>query len=85
MTKEKENLQFRYLYAFGIIFVVMSHCDGGGMQMLSNWMHLGAFHLAIFVFGSGYFFDEEKITDLLAYIRKKIKTLLLPLWGWNLF
>ena len=84
MTKEKENLQFRYLYAFGILFVVLSHCDGGGIQMLSNWMHFGAFHLAIFVFGSGYFFHADKISNPFSYVGKKIKTLLLPLWGWNL-
>lgn len=84
MTKEKENLQFRYLYGLSILFVVMSHCDGGGIQMLSNWMHFGAFHLAIFVFGSGYFFEAGKAAKPLTYIGKKVKTLLLPLWGWNL-
>lgn len=84
MTKEKENLQFRYLYGLGILFVVMSHCDGGGIQMLSNWMHFGAFHLAIFVFGSGYFFEARKAAKPLSYIGKKVKALLLPLWGWNL-
>ena len=53
--KKEENKAFRYLYGFAILFVVLSHCDGGGFEMLSNWMHFGAFHLAVFVFGSGYF------------------------------
>lgn len=82
---KSENLQFRYLYGFGILFVVLSHCDGGGIEMLSNWIHFGAFHLAIFVFGSGYFFQREKLEKPLSYLWYKIKTLLLPLWGWNLF
>lgn len=82
---KNENLQFRYLYGFGILFVVLSHCDGGGIEMLSNWIHFGAFHLAIFVFGSGYFFQREKLEKPLSYLWYKIKTLLIPLWGWNLF
>ena len=80
-----ENLQFRYLYGFGILFVVLSHCDGGGLEMLSNWMHFGAFHLAIFVFGSGYFFQRGKLEKPFSYLWQKVKTLLIPLWLWNLF
>lgn len=86
--KEKdgeENLAFRYLYGFGILFVVLSHCDGGGVEMLSNWMHFGAFHLGIFVFGSGYFFNGKSIGRPMQYLWRKIKTLLIPLWCWNLF
>lgn len=81
----EENLAFRYLYGFAILFVVLSHCDGGGVEMLSNWMHFGAFHLAVFVFGSGYFFRAEKLKNPLLYLWDKGKKLLLPLWGWNLF
>lgn len=81
----EENLTFRYLYGFAILFVVLSHCDGGGVEMLSNWMHFGAFHLAVFVFGSGYFFREEKLKSPLLYLWDKIKRLLIPLWCWNLF
>lgn len=80
-----ENLTFRYLYGFAILFVVLSHCDGGGVEMLSNWMHFGAFHLGIFVFGSGYFFREEKLKTPFLYLWNKVKGLLLPLWCWNLF
>lgn len=83
--KTTENLQFRYLYGLGVLFVVLSHCNGGGVQMLSNWMHFGAFHLAIFVFGSGYFFDARKLEKPMQYWNDKVKKLLLPLWGWNLF
>ncbi len=84
-TQTTENLQFRYLYGFGILFVVLSHCDSGGLTMLSNWMNFGAFHLAIFVFGSGYFFRSEKLEHPLEYLGQKVKKLLVPLWLWNLF
>lgn len=80
-----ENLAFRYLYGFAILFVLLSHCDGGGVEMLSNWMHFGAFHLGIFVFGSGYFFREEKLLNPRSYLWNKVKRLLIPLWCWNLF
>lgn len=80
-----ENLAFRYLYGFAILFVLLSHCDGGGVEMLSNWMHFGAFHLGIFVFGSGYFFREEKLLNFRLYLWNKVKRLLIPLWCWNLF
>lgn len=83
--KSNEDMAFRYLYGFGILFVVLSHCDGGGVQFLSNWMNFGAFHLAIFVFGSGYFFKEEKLKQPVSYLWQKIKRLLIPLWCWNLF
>lgn len=82
---EGENLAFRYLYGFAILFVVLSHCDGGGVEMLSNWMHFGAFHLAVFVFGSGYFFKKEKLEKPLLYLWDKVRRLLIPLWCWNLF
>lgn len=80
---KQENKAFRYLYGFGILFVVLSHCDGGGFEMLSNWMHFGAFHLAIFVFGSGYFLAGRTVTKPVAFIWKKVKKLLVPLWLWN--
>lgn len=80
-----ENLAFRYLYGFAILFVLLSHCDGGGVEMLSNWMHFGAFHLGIFVFGSGYFFREEKLLNPRLYLWNRVKRLLIPLWCWNLF
>lgn len=81
-TKEdrKENMAFRYFYAFGVLFVVLSHCDGGGIEMLSNWMHFGAFHVSIFVFGSGYFFRREAVKTPLSYVWKKVYGLLVPLW-----
>lgn len=76
-----ENRTFRYLYGLAILFVVLSHCDGGGFEMLSNWMHFGAFHLAIFVFGSGYFLKSDAMNNPFKYLGKKVCKLLLPLWG----
>ena len=81
--KKEENKTFRYLYGFAILFVVLSHCDGGGVEMLSNWMHFGAFHLAVFVFGSGYFRKETDAEHPFLYAFRKICRLLIPLWIMN--
>ena len=81
--KKEENKTFRYLYGFAILFVVLSHCDGGGFEMLSNWMHFGAFHLAVFVFGSGYFRKAADAEHPFLFLIKKICKLLIPLWVIN--
>lgn len=88
MNKEKtqqlhnENLAFRYLYALGVIFVVLSHV-GGGLEMGSNVFHFGAFHLAIFLFGSGYFWKEDKIDHPDRTVMNWLRKLILPLWVTN--
>lgn len=81
--RQEENRTFRYLYGFAILFVVLSHCDGGGFEMFSNWMHFGSFHLAVFVFGSGYFRKAADAEHPLLYAIKKICKLLVPLWVLN--
>lgn len=78
--KQEENRTLRYLYGLAILFVVLSHCDGGGFEMLSNWMHFGAFHLAVFVFGSGYFRRVADAEHPFLFLFKKICKLLIPLW-----
>lgn len=82
---QEENRTFRYLYGFAILFVVLSHCDGGGFEMLSNWMHFGAFHLAVFVFGSGYLKKAADAEHPFLFLIKKICKLLIPLWVINAF
>ena len=36
---KQENKAFRYLYGFGILYVVLSHCDGGGFEIYKGKMH----------------------------------------------
>ena len=77
------DYRFKLFYAFGIFFVVSGHCDNGGVNLFYNWFPLYSFHLAIFVFSSGYFYKEKSEDDFFGYCLKKIKNLLIPLYLWN--
>ena len=79
------DYRFKILYAIGIIFVVIGHCGGGGINILSDWFPPYAFHLQLFAFASGYFYKSSSEEYIGKYILKKIKTLLVPLYCWNFF
>lgn len=80
---EKVNYQFKILYAFGIIFVVMGHSTDAGLGLFTEWFALYSFHLGLFVFCSGYFYKDASHQNIAAYIWKKIKRLMIPLYAWN--
>ena len=66
------------LKAIGIITVVIGHT----WSNVFAWFPTYSFHMALFMFISGYFF---KYTDIKTFLIKKVKHLLLPLLLWNLF
>lgn len=84
MAAEKENRQFRILSALGIIFVVAGHL-GYNVFELGGLFPYYSFHVFIFLFVAGYFYKEEAETNILHYILKKCRSLLLPYFVWNLF
>ena len=85
-TGEKRiNYQMKIMYAFGICFVVAGHTSNSVLPLANNWFPLYAFHLALFVFVSGYFYDEKSEEHVLNYIAKKVKKLIIPLYLWNFF
>lgn len=80
------NYQFKILYAIGIFFVVMGHCTDGtnaGLGLFTEWFHLYSFHVGLFVFCSGYFYKDVLHKKIGAYVWKKIKALIIPLYAWN--
>ena len=77
MAAEKENRQFRILSALGIIFVVAGHL-GYNVFELGGLFPYYSFHVFIFLFVAGYFYKEEAETNILHYILKKCRSLLLP-------
>lgn len=85
MTEKKINYQFKLLYALGIIFIVAGHCKDGGVSLFYDWFTPYSFHLALFVFCSGYFYNKNNEQAICKSILHKVKTLLLPLYLWNLF
>lgn len=87
MQKEmnKENIQFRILYFIGILLVVAGHAGGGSTSLFYEWFPIYSFHMALFIFCSGYFFINNKDKKIIDVIKKLIKKFLIPLYLWNLF
>ena len=83
--RREKNEAFRCLYGFGVLFILLSHCGGGGVSFLNNWVNFGAFHVAVFLLGSGYFFDDDEALRPGKWFVKKLKKLILPLFLWNVF
>lgn len=79
------DYRFKLLYAIGAILVVEGHFGGSGVNFFANWFPIYSFHLAMFMFASGYFYDSNSEKAPLQYIGKKIKSLLVPLYLWNFF
>lgn len=77
------NVQFKILYALGIIFIVAGHSMNGGLSLAYEWFTPYAFHIGLFVFCSGYFYKEQSEEKPLAYIWKKCKHLIIPIYIWN--
>ncbi len=82
-TQQAErNAQFNILSALAMILVVMGHVDEG-MLTIGGLFPYYSFHIALFVFISGYFYRPEQEEKIGTYLLKKAKTLLLPYFIWN--
>ena len=68
-----------------MVFIVACHCGYGGLSLAYEWFYPGAFHLALFAFASGYFYSSKAEKSVGGYILKKAKSLLLPMYLWNVF
>ena len=86
-SADKVNYRFRILYALAIIFVVAGHCSGGGISFFYEWFPVYGFQVGLFVFCSGYFYHTgaADMAQLVPYIGKKLRRLLVPLYLWNAF
>ena len=84
-THETVDYRFRLLYALGMVFIVSGHCNGGGMNLFYNWFSPYGFHLGLFMFCAGYFYKDSYEQDLNGFLLRKAKSLLLPMYLWNLF
>lgn len=84
--KEKTNKKMMILSCIGIILVVLGH-TGNQMKLASDIFPYYSFHMALFIFISGYFYNtknEDALWGRKGYIAKKIKKLLVPYFIWNL-
>lgn len=79
LENKKTNKKFLLLSTFGIIFVVMGHCNGVN-AFLNNVFPFSSFHMALFIFISGYFFKDRKVGE---FFKKKTKKLIVMYFVWN--
>ena len=81
---EKTDYRFKFLYVIGIISVIFGHC-GQGISLFYDWFPPYSFHVQLFVFCSGYFYKKTSEENILKFFLHKIKTIIVPLYLWNLF
>lgn len=77
------NGVFRVLSALGIVLVVAGHADFQIFD-LGGLFPYYSFHVAVFLFISGYFYKDENEENIGRYIKRKALRLLLPYFVWNL-
>lgn len=79
----KSNKQFMILSALGIIFVIDDHsmCQIGAF---TNLFPYDSFFMPMFVFISGYFFNQNSLTHKKEFFIKKFKNLFLPFFICNI-
>ena len=78
----KTNKTFLILSFWGIIFVVLGHCQGLNYNMFfCNIFPFYSFHMALFVFISGYFHKRKPVKE---FFIKKTKKLIISYLIWNL-
>ena len=82
--KKQIDYRFKLLYALGMIFIVAGHCNFGGISILYDWFAVYGFHLGLFIFCSGYFYSDKAENNVFKYFIKKVKSLLIPLFIWNI-
>ena len=83
-TQKHTNRQFALLSAIAMVLVVVGHVDEQ-LLTINGLFPYYSFHIALFLFISGYFYREDQEEHLPAYLLKKARHLLLPYFLWNLF
>lgn len=82
--KETEyNMTFGLLAGLAIIMVVAGHL-GYEIMTFGGLFPYYSFHVPLFLFVSGYFYQGSAEEHPLPYLKKKIRRLLVPYFIWNL-
>jgi fucose 4-O-acetylase-like acetyltransferase len=82
ITKNNINYTFKMLYIIAIFMVVDGHIGRYDYLSLNGLLRYQNYHLALFMFASGYFLNLTK--EPLEYVKSKLYRLILPLYLWNL-
>lgn len=73
--------EINILKALAIMLVVSGHLEFSLLGMFTPY----SFQLALFFFISGYLFKDKYLTNLAEFMDKRIKSLLVPYFWYNLF
>lgn len=82
VTVDKRNIQYDYIKGIAIFLVIyghaISHIDIGQSSWWENpiYMFIYMFHMPLFIFVSGYFFNANK--NPRNYVENKIRALIIP-------
>ena len=81
----KRNPSFNLLQMLGMLFVICGHYGSNALSW-GGLMRYDDFHIALFLFISGCFYNEEfhsSAKKLGLFIRKRTKKLMVPYYLWN--
>ena len=82
-TEEKKEFsnKVNILKALAILLVVSGHLEFSLFGMFTPY----SFQLALFFFISGYLFKEKYLDDVVTFVQRRTKSLLLPYFLYNIF
>ena len=80
MDKEFSN-KVNVLKALAILLVVSGHLEFSLFGMFTPY----SFQLALFFFISGYLFKDKYLNDVFTFIKRRVKSLLVPYYLYNTF
>lgn len=78
------NEEFLILQIIAILTVVVTHGKDSSFTFLTDWFTFGSYHMPLFIFISGYFYKKSAEDSVLKFVWKKIKSLVIPYFIWNL-
>lgn len=78
LNADQRNLEMDILKGLGIILVVMGH-----YYLPFPWFNPYSFHMPLFFFISGYFYNARYENDVLLLARKRATSLLLPYFWYS--
>ncbi|MBO5474859.1 MAG: acyltransferase family protein [Lachnospiraceae bacterium] len=81
--KTNYNAAFGILSALAMVMIVAGHADYNIMTVGDLFPYY-SFHVPLFMFISGYFYRRQEEEAPFAYLKKKVRRLLLPYFIWNL-
>ncbi|MCR5596246.1 MAG: hypothetical protein K6G12_10375 [Lachnospiraceae bacterium] len=82
-TSEKRDKTMGILTGIAIVLVVLGHLDMNELSVFGLFPYY-SFHVMIFLFVSGYFYDPVHEEKIMSYIGHKALKLLLPYYVFNL-